>query len=374
MLHWRNSNFTEHAPDSPNERWGLGGSSFTRQFDLTDGLFLTRLQAAYDLYGYAVVVPNPSPPSGTNGVGLNYISRVTPMPYPSRTPQNIIPAPDVPLPAGVLPPDMTNRFFAVAGPRTEPLGKPLGTDLLGNTGTAANYVRARLTVEFSTLPYQIKNDQQIGVSQYGVADEGAALARGWQNTRYIIRHLEPFSRLIKIPYGMTYSIAYTVPTGGSKLKPLKVGLPIREGGCVAQYTWMRIPLGVGGSVSGINFGRISSALGTINQFPFDFAAAQTLYFDNFATREYQGYFGEPLVDASFKFVHLPHPSTGNNWGGGTGGGPKAGTLTGWNTVFDIVQDSTGTYQKDYYPVTMSLNATVGQPPFEQSDFSTFFSP
>lgn len=350
MATWRNSSFTQHAPDSPNERFGPGSSSMTCQYDLFNGSFQSRLQAAYDFLGYGIVLPG-------SGSEPWYLSRVVPFAYPGLDPDLILPAPDAPLSAGYSPPDITNNFYAQAISRTEMLGVPLGIDPLATpvAETAADHHRARLTVEFSTLPYLIKTDAQLGNDSNGFPNEGKALASGWQNSRYIIRHGDAFSRIIKLPYGMMWN------QGTNPAKQTKVGVPWREGGCNACYTWIRVPLTGGAGTGAVNFGRINSALTTINNAQFDIFPANTLLFDNFTTREYQGSFGERLIDISMNFIFLPHASTGLS------GKYSAGTCLGWNYILDVING-----QIDYYLATS--DRAGANPGFRATDFSTLFSP
>ncbi len=357
MSTFRNTTYFEHAPDSPNERWGIGSSQFSRDFDLANGSYVSRLQAAYDFIGYAVVLPGNT--LGLNNQPVYYIHRVIPMASAAPPGGSILPSVPNDLPAGVSPPDLTRRFYVQGISKTMPLGVPTGTNpLVSPAGSVASqYTRARMSVEFSTVPYRIFDDATLVANggSYGgqnFPDEGAALAAGWPNTRYVTRHSEDFSRLIKVPYGL-------MQTQTDKPKLMKVGLPFREGGANVTYTWMRVPLE--GPVPGANFSKIGSALGTINLNAFDGYAAGTLLLDTMATREYQGAFGEFLVDVTFKMIWLPHNSTG------AGGKFKAGQQTGWNTVADV--DSKGNW--DYYPVT---TANGVQNPFSITDFSTLFRP
>lgn len=325
MARFRQTTYYEHAPDSPNEAWGAGGGSrMTREMDVFNGTYAGRLNAAQDFIGYAQVA--------TSG-GVKYITRVTPMPYPS-------------LPIDANP--GANSVFYVSGiSRTAPLGVPGGIDPASfPVGTAgANYDRARMTVEFTTLPFQVKEDAQViatGGPLVGLPDEGFALASGWQNTRYITRQIQPFVRLLKLPYGLMKQAA----TG----KLLKVGIPFREGGANITYTWYRVP------VAGVNFTTIGGALQTINNATFDIAPANTLLFDSFATREYQGAFGERIMDVTMHMIYLPHTAMNN---------PGKGTQRGWNWYLDVAGGIL-----DYYEV----QSTGGTSPFLSSDFTLLFHP
>lgn len=363
MSTWRNTEYIEHVPDSPNERWALAGTSMTRTFDLVDGSYLGRLQAAYDIYGYAVVLPTIN-----NSYTPWYIHRVTPMPAPSHPATDILQAEDDDLPEGWVPPDFTGRLYANATSRTEPLGFCKGIDEQAAPfgSVASQYNRARLTVEFTTFPYPILSDSQLPTVTWNVPNEGDIVANlGVYKSRFVHRHIEEFSRLIKIPYGVMQTKNPYVPFAQPKLT--KVGLPYREGGANVVYTWYRVPLegGQAGVPPGVNLGRIGGMEGTINKDQFDAFAAETLLLDSVKTREYQGYFGEWLADVSFNMIYLPHPSTGHNAGLG---GPAAGKLMGWNYLFDIQPSQIGV--ADYYPVTDSS----GNPPFRTTDFSLLMCP
>lgn len=359
MATWRNTSFTEEQPTSPNEKWSTSNTSITRNLILSDGQYTTRVQAAYDILGYAVVSPN------------NQIVRVTPMYYPAPT--TIAAPPDVDVQGQI--PSLSKKLYAVQISRTQQRGVG-GTSRAVDAPnlSAAAYSKSVITTEFSTLPYQILTDAQIIGAGYttggGGPDEGAALKAGWVNSRYIIRHFTPFSRIIKVPYGILWNIGGPGWTNINNLpKNTKTALPKREGGAVVEYTWVKVP------ISYVNMTKIGSALGTINPSAFDFAKANTLLLDHVDTREYEGPFGERYMDVKFTMIWLPHPSTGNNapGGPGTGLGTAAGTHMGWNYIYDVVNGL-----DDYYLVSSGTKAgplTNSTLPFKALvDFGTLFSP
>lgn len=324
MGQWRSTVFTEHAPKSPNEVWGPGSSRFTRELDITDGSFNARMQAQYDILGYSSVVA-----TGNTDYPY-YIHRVTPMPYPAINPALIIQDESSVLIPDLELPDMRRSFYAVGTPRTEPLGAPNGIDLnaipIGTIGP--NYTRARLTTQFATLPYLIKEDSEI-LNSSGFPMEGDALQfNGWPATRYIIKQAEPFCQILKLPYG-------TMWVNG---KNTHVGIPRREPGAYVTYTWLQVPVNVG-PIPGVNLTLLGRMQGTINSGTFDGFTSQTLLFDTWRIRQYQGTFGEALVDVTFKFIYLPKTSTGK------APGNVAGVPQGWNYNYDILDG-----KNDYYPI------------------------
>lgn len=372
-MRWRNTVLKEKANESPNERWGVGSTAITRIFDLADGSYQGRMQAEYDILGYALVLP-------TNQDNPYYIHRVTPMQYPALNAGGFLPATpgDLNLVGGgsTTPPDFTNQLWAMGTSRTEPIGCPTGGELnvFPAGTTAANYNQARISIEFSTLPYQILTDTVLllnGGEFNGFPDEGAALANGWQYTRYISRQIQGFSRLIKVPYGLMWLVSFPGTSYANLPKKNKEGIAYRESGANVTYTWYRVPLVAQpqiGNASGVNFSRLQNSQQTLNNANFDVWPAKTLLFDNFKTREYQGAFGERLADVTFNMIFLPHPSTGNNFGPlGNQGGPMQFSPQGWNSVLDVVNGVL-----DYYPLSASTNTL--QPPFGTSDFSTLFRP
>lgn len=333
MASWRSTSYTEKAPEAPNERFGMGSSAITRQFDLLSGSFQSRLQAAYDFLGYSRVVANPDP--GTSTERPYFVVRVNPMPYAGLIASTFVPAFSVVTPDGTSVPDLTNRFYAMAISRTEPLGQPKGLNVNATPGgtAAANYNRARLTLEFSTLPYRVLDDTQV-LDVYNTPNEGQILQDfGWPSTRYIVRHFEPFSRLIKIPYNRLMA--------NGKITP--VAFPFREGGATLRYTQIRVPLE--GPVPGVNLSRCGSMLGTLNSQSFDGYPASTLLYDSYSLNQYQDAVGMYVADVTHTFIYMPHPSTGRNANGGAG--PAAGQQMGWNYALDI--NAQGVI--DYYQVT-----------------------
>lgn len=354
MSIWRNTTFTEAQPGSPNERWGAGATSVSMTLLLQDSTFQGRAQAARDFLGYSVLNPG------------GWIDRVTPMPFPGQA--EYFPPETEP---DILPPSGINQFWAMAISRTDHRSVSLGIDESQSpTGVpASSYVRSAITVEFSSLPYFVKDDYSLGYTYNGGPDEGGAIAAGWVNSRYIIRQIKPFSRLIKVPYGMMWNVGG--PRGWVGMAPAlpkntKTALPIREGGANVSYTWMRVPLLP--SPGGINWSLISAAQGSINDDYFDFAAPYTLLLDNIETREYQGAFGERYADVVYNMIYLPHHSTGLNFSPlGSKQGAMAGTPLGWNYIFDIVNGV-----PDYYFVTSDKGGANA--PFRATDFPSLFRP
>lgn len=374
MSIWRNTTYSERQLASPNEKYGAGSSSVTRNLILQNGSFTGRLQAAQDILGYSCLLKN----TAITYTSTTYIHRVTPMPY----------AYAVDPPADVKPPPedgemsgggfgnapMQEFFYAVAISRTAPKGTGEANALKAYPVQAADYPKAEITVEYSILPYRVVDDRLFTYRNGAVPDEGVALASGWINSRYITRSIQPFSRLIKIPYGMMWN------TGGPFLwrqadgsnyptlpKQTRTGFPIREGGANVSYTWVQVPLTP--SPGGVNWNYISTALGSINDANFDFAARDTLLLDNIQSREYQGAFGERYADITFNMIYLPHHSTGlNESPNGSRQGHAKGCPVGWNYIFDIVKGV-----PDYYFVS----AEPGNPykaPFQESDFTLLFRP
>ena len=355
MATWRSTSYTEKAPEAPNERFGMGSSAITRQFDLLSGSFQSRQQAAYDFLGYGQVVANPDQDPDSQKNRPYFLARVNPMPYASLAGTQFTTYFTVNVPKGTTVPDMTNRFYAVAISRTEPLGQPKGLNVNAIPGgtAAANYARARLTMEFSTLAYRVLDDTQV-LDIYNTPNEGQILQDlGWQNTRYIIRQIEPFSRLIKIPYNRLVTNGKITPTA----------FPFREGGATLRYTQIRVPLE--GIRPGVDFSRCGSMLGTLNSQKFDGYPASTLLYDNYTTREYQDAVGMFVCDITHTFIYMPHPSTGQNSNGGTG--PSAGQQMGWNYVLDINDQK----KIDYYAITSPPPGN--NPPFQSAVAATGFT-
>lgn len=388
MSLFRNTNWCEHNPSSPNERWSHStGSSIQRKVIILDGSFRGRTQAAYDFLGYQVVVVSPD--------GIPYIHRVIPMAYPA------LPGSSFKLaagegevePAGTVPPDITNRFYVEGISRTEPYAPGMGIDpaALPFGTVASNYPRALMTLECTSLPFNVVDDNTLFNNSGGsdpssnpaVPDEGVALAKGWQFSRYIVREFEPYTRLIKIPTGI---MATDAITNQGKYKIDKVGQAFLEGGEHRRYTWMRVPLDTPGQVPGANFPKIEQAIGGINSEPFDGAPAETLLLSSVSARFYKGAFGEWLGDITFNMNYLPHNSTGARFTTSQEKGflpPRtplgtiltAGVPGGWNMVADM--DHWGSW--DYFAIFAALpevGGEIGQgnEPYFYVDFSQLFSP
>lgn len=286
------------------------------------------------------------------------------MPYPGLPQASIIPAPDNPSGPGEGIPSITNKFWAVATKRTEQKGVSTGLSTLSDpaSGTlASGYTMSTIVVEYSNLPYPILTDDELlasgGIATgQGTPDEGSALANnGWIRSRFISRQRDPFSKVIRVPYGNAFVNGL----------PARYPIPLKEGGSVLKYTWHKVPMDAF-TINPVNplLSRISNSLGKINGSTFDGFPAFTLLLDNYYTREYQGTFGEWLSDVTYTIIYLPHPATGNEVG------YTANTPLGWNFIYDLTLD------KNNKPVFAYafISDGEGSPIIAPVDFSTLFRP
>lgn len=365
-MEWQWSEFTEDQPGSPNERWVPGASSFSREFILKTADFTSRAQAAYDILGYCVL---------QNGGPYGYIQRIPPMPYPGIAPGAIRGPVTGVFGAPPIPPNFSNQFYAVGLSKTRPVGVSTGISLSAPGGALpSHYNKARISAEFSVLPYQVATDAALmavdGVDPYGFPDEGTALAKsGWLHTRYIGKQPDSFSRLIQFPFGYTYVRGIEN----------KVGTPVREGGKSIKYIWYRVP--IVSPAFDLYQTKVDRSLGTLNNATFDFMETGTVLLDSYGHRQYQGAFGEWLADVTLNMVYLPHPATGYEdqiiqVAGTTitvqkGVVVQAGTPMGWNSMYDIWQNpTTGQLLRGYSILTIDKAQTT--PILAYSDFSTLF--
>lgn len=200
-----NTSFTEVIPKdgmgiSPIERLENDASSVIRVFDVD---YLTRYRAAQDFLGYALI--------GTQSNGSHYLSRFTPMPY-------------VQFPIGGSSPEdgaiqwSYNPGFtrigqpflhAVRVSRIEPFGIPDSSDpnfpnplaqaatgiqlnpgikmIDGLDPPAAVFKKARMTVEFESLTYDIMTDDEM-VAYGAVSPTG-----NYPDESYLLRYVTPLS-------------------------------------------------------------------------------------------------------------------------------------------------------------------------------------
>jgi hypothetical protein len=160
---------------------------------------------------------------------------------------------------------------------------------------------------FTSRTYQIKEDKDVkaqaaaGVMQsplYDPAgvktfpDEGDALKRGWEFSRYVTRRVALAGRLITVPVG--FLEFETAPNDG-----VPVTFPFPEGIANVSYVWHAVPF------AAIPFKAISRCLTSINTDSFDFAEAQTLMLTSFDYDAQPGPLGPVLADVRYNCLYTP---------------------------------------------------------------------
>jgi hypothetical protein len=274
---WGKTSFVWDTVDpssGPREDYAPGARRAIAMITVLDGSPAGRAQAATDLIGYA------SPPAGDK-IGTNlvtYFKRTSPLPYPGA--ENLY------LQA------LTN-------------GQGLGVASHGPDGVsfAGGY---QFQATFTSRPYLIKEDRQVkaqataGLVQsplYDPAgvktfpDEGDALKRGWQSSRYVSRRFLPASRFITTRAGFLAYVSDNVDVPET--------FPFNEGLAQVRYVWHAVP------VACIPFNAIQRCMGGVNTDGFDFAPPHTLLLTSMEYDAQPGPLGPLLADVAYGMLYLP---------------------------------------------------------------------
>jgi hypothetical protein len=333
----------EKVPESPREVWAPDGSRMSRDYVIA-GDAQSRIFAAWDFLGGSELIE-----VETGDGPRYYVSRQTPHDYPFVT-------------------DAGDVFlFAQSIPQGRPLG--VGAPNTDFPGLAADYTNYLMTVEYRTLSYDVKEDDEVlagpalplpdsGFNDSpleGFPDEGYALAAAAGPdepgaSRYITRVARPGGRFHVLRAGM---MGYV-----SDNKPVPEGIPLTVPFVTLSYTWHQVPEG------GVPNAAIRKCLGTINNLTFDGYPAETLLLTNVVPRPFRNPFGERNYDVEYTFRYQPNVSYADGV-----------TPRGHNFIPRV----TAAGGLDYEEIRALKNSggsplAAGSPPYRLTDFATLFRP
>lgn len=248
-----------------------------------------RWQAAQDLLGYNTT-------AFTAGVGTNvYITRRLPHGYPT--------------PVTEVNPLGNEWHWATSIPSMTGIGNPEGVDDLNR----AKYRALRASVHYEAKLYNLYPDDDGRILATtgpleGFPDEGDALRRGWENTRFIIRRRQDASTTIAIPGGLFH---YVDAVNTQKRRaPVYNQFPYVLFRQVVEYHWLSVPYSAVPRVA------IADCANAVNNDTFDGHQVDTLRFDTFTEDLEIGPLGDRLVNLKYRFMWIPNvdPITGTQIG------------------------------------------------------------
>lgn len=339
-----NYEFFESAGDrkSPVYRFANENAQVQRNLFLTapELSYANILAAAQALVGYATVEEDFD---GPGGIKRRWISRSLPAAFAC------LPSPDN---LGAL-----SYLWCTSIASAEPASRPESVD--GDL-SITNYDWYRLSTLWETRLDNLFEDDAVladagPLSPIATAiarpDEGDALRRGWEHTRFITRQVDAGSRTVT-----ARSIAFWALQEGVVAQGLNEGIAIAESRATVRYVWLGVPY------EGVPFATINGRYGYVNDAEFDGFAAGTLLNLNSRYRQYRSAFGQRLLDYSFEMMYQPHFDE------------PSGQYMGWNSALRVVNG-----QKRYWPLsadgtTPGPAAAAGVNLFPYTDFSAFFRP
>lgn len=211
ILKFRDVDYLE-LEDSPNRNYSLVGGQITRNIYVDDAVIdLAALAFCGNAY------------TGDNGTVV-YLNRQTPHTFPGK---------------------FTTYTYGSSRPYVyaqnvvgiKPLGM-IGTRGVPSDGTGvAEYQLAEMTIQYYFPTFLVREDNEVfntdDTSDYfGLPDEGYALERGWENSRYITKIPKPAVREFITNRGMLVD---------EKGAAILEGIPVREMAGEVTYTWHQVP-------------------------------------------------------------------------------------------------------------------------------------
>ncbi len=330
---WRSTNYREFTGDdgpSPDLAFSPDNSRITRTL-LVGGERLTWQQAREDFLGFAQVV---------TASGARYISRLVPHSFPFE-----------------------DWLFARAIPRIEQGG------FSQTTSDVAEYSQMKMQVSYEALTFNILEDAQVlnidSLSPlFGQPDEGAALATGWENSRWITKLPKPGSKLYSLNRGVMQIVGEDInnihpPFVVSQPRPLLEGLPFKEALQDVTYVWSGVP------IDGVPNILHLVAHGCVNDATFDRYPAGTLRLESIEPQPRRDPLGNRTMDVVYKMQFLP----------------RVGHRKGETSANDAVSGHNWVYTYDPGPPADLIVARVtsdglptGTPPYRSMDFRLLFNP
>lgn len=334
MSVWRGIEYVEAAPTGPNEQYGTDASRVLRTLYFTERPTIARRQEiARAFIGYAEVKV------ATKGLTtFIYLSRTTPHFYPAidfRGPylwcQSLV----------------GSEMVTADGVETTALHAGPADDL---TATSEWW---KATFEYRTCPFDVKEDSAVVAvagELGGYPDEGDALRRGWVNTRYISKMVEPGGRVIPLRQGVL-KYAGVLDARGQPV-PTMEPFPFNETLAHVNYFWAGIPL------SAYPLGVVQASLNTVNTTTFDGYHPGTLLLLDAREVPRIDAFGQRVLDVTYRMLWAQRQRANAFQGMGHNAILRVSAQFGaeWTLV-----SSDGSIDPDKYP-------------YRNTDFSKLFHP
>lgn len=325
------------SPRSPEQQYAVDNGRVTRTLQRRDASNIgvtevDRFEAAFALIG------GPRVQGGTLA-GLRWIT---------RTPPDLYPAP-LSLATGGL-----GYLWATSIPRTAPDGAVKGVDALG----AARWACVRYTVQYSILPYLVREDADVIATTgplAGLPDEGWAVAQGWLgHSRYVSRKWRQGGHTYTLPQGFMLRTDVAAPNN-----VVKQAIPYHATEGTVRYTWHQVPL------DGLPETAQARSQNCVNDATFDGRARGTLLLKDVEMEQYQNAFGVWLADVTYVMSYMPNFD------------PVTEQFQGWNSR---LMYSSGDKSFRYVPTSSDGNApdTVfgasNNAAYPYRDFQALFRP
>lgn len=288
------------------------------------------------------------------GVTRAWVTRQTPDFYPAT--------PTFENPTG------TPFLFVEGVPVGEPCSKPSGVDDQGRT----EYDWYRLTCNYETRGYNVKEDGDVLATGTGPAvgvsplaadvfdhvarpDEGDCLARGWKNSRWILKQVDRAARTVSLKQGV---VQWQLVEGrGPAKEAINEGLPYSQARLSVNYTWVCVPEDAVPELA------MQTALGRCNQFSFDKFPLGTLLLADAKARYYTSATGQRVADVAYHCIFLPNRDS------------LTGVFMGWNSWLRVVDGKVRCWPISGDGNTINPDdATATNKIVQHYDFSYLFRP
>lgn len=330
MASWRGIEYVESSPQGPSEQYATDASRVLRTlFFPGQPSMADRYRIAQQFLGYAEVKTNPIS-------FKRYVSRTTPHYYPSI---------DFDIDPHLYCQSLVQSEMVTADDAEDTLLHAAGD----KTATSAWW---KAVFEYRTLPGDVKEDSAVLAEAgelYDVVptggpnpDEGDALRRGWANTRYIAKVVEPGGRVIPLRHG-----AFLFGDGKPSMEPFAFNETLQN----ITYFWSGVPL------DGYPLQTVQTLLNTVNADVFDGYYPGTLLLIDAREVPRRDAFGQRTLDATYRMLFAPRCNA-------------LGNPLGHNAILRISPIAGPIWQ------LLSADGVVGSTkrPYRSTDFSRLFHP
>ncbi len=280
----------------------------------------------------------------SSGSDRYYIKRALPHRYP--------------LPAVLFTDLLTHgQFYASSIPSMTPEGRTIG---ITAPDSLAAWPAYRVQCRYEPKLYSLKEDADMVAEQGPLSDivagdalpdEGDALRRGLQYTRFIIADVKPASRVVTVPGGVFRFVHINVDLRGD----IPGGFPYTQTRRQVNYTQISVPL------DAVPWQAFRACDACVNEVEFDGYPADTMLYQGTDVQQETDHLGWPVANLTHRFLVVINRC------------PTQGLIRGW---MGLPRVRAATLFIDPISVTgdPATADNENQRPYKRNDFGSLFRP